>query len=139
MPVRPAIIPCLVYADAPKAIDFLCDAFGFTRHAVHADGDTVHHAQLMLEGNIIMLSTAGRHSHDRFKMVSIGEIDGKSALCICVVLDDPDAHHAVAKAAGADIVDPPHDNPFGGRSYEARDSEGVVWSFGSYDPFVSPS
>jgi len=138
MPVRPAIIPCLVYADAPKAIDFLCDAFGFTRHAVHAEGDIVHHAQLMLGGNIIMLSTAGRHSHDRFGMVAIGEIDGKSPLCICVVLDDPDAHHVMAKAAGADIIDPPHDNDYGGRSYEARDSEGVVWSFGSYDPFAPP-
>ncbi len=37
MPVHPAIIPCLRYKDAPAAIEFLCSAFGFTRHAVHAD------------------------------------------------------------------------------------------------------
>lgn len=137
MPVRPAIIPCLVYADAPGAIDFLCEAFGFTRHAVHADDDIVHHAQLLLEGNIIMLSTARRDSHDPFGMTPIGALDGRSPLCICVVLDDPDAHHARAAAAGADIINPPHDNDYGGRGYEVRDSEGVVWCFGSYDPFAS--
>ena len=31
------LIPCLRYADAPAAIGFLCNAFGFTRHAVYAD------------------------------------------------------------------------------------------------------
>ncbi len=137
MPVRPAIIPCLVYRDAPRAIDFLCDAFGFARHAVHADRDIVHHAQLLLEGNMIMLSTAQDHSRDRFAMVPIGDISGQSPMCICVVLADPDAHHAVAKVAGADIINSPHDNAYGGRGYEVRDSEGVVWSFGSYDPFAS--
>ncbi len=138
MPVRPAIMPCLVYADAPAAIAFLCAAFGFTRHAVHADGDTVHHAQLMLGGNLIMLSSAGPHTSERFDMVPIGETDGRAPMCICVVLDDPDAHHAVAQAAGAEIIAPPHDNDYGGRGYEVRDCEGIVWSFGSYDPFASP-
>jgi len=56
---------------------------------------------------------------------------------VCVVLDDPDAHHARAVAGGATIITPPHDNDYGGRSYEARDSEGIVWSFGSYDPFAA--
>ena len=137
MPVRPAIIPCLAYADAPAAIDFLCAAFGFSRHAVHGDGDMVHHAELMLEGNVIMLSSASPHSADTYKIVPIGETGGRSPMCICVVLDDPDAHHAVAAAAGAAIMTPPHDNDYGGRSYEAQDSEGVVWSFGSYDPLAA--
>jgi len=134
MSVHPAIIPCLVYADAPRAIDHLCDAFGFSRHAVHVEGDIVHHAQLMLEGNIVMLSSARPDSHDRFGMVPIGGLEGRSPLCIYVVLDDPDAHHARAAAAGADIIGAPHDNDYGGRSYEARDSEGIMWSFGNYDP-----
>ena len=136
MPVRPAIIPSLVYADAPLAIAFLCDAFGFTRHLVHAEGDTVLHAQLLLESNMVMLSSARPDSRERFDLVPIGETGGRSALCICVVLDDPDSHHAEAKAAGAAIITPPHDNAYGGRGYEARDYEGIVWSFGNYDPFA---
>ena len=136
MSVRPAIMPCMLYQDAPAAIDFLCDAFGFTRHAVHAEGAMVHNAQLMLEGNMVMLSSATREGRDAFSMVPIGALEGQSAICICVVLDDPDAHHVRAARAGAQIIKPPHDNDYGGRSYEARDSEGIVWSFGSYDPFA---
>lgn len=136
MPVRPAIIPSLVYADAPRAIAFLCDAFGFTRHLVHAEGGIVLHAQLLLEETMVMLSSARPDSYERFGLVPIGETGGRSALCIYVVLDDPDAHHAQAKAAGAAIIASPHDNAHGGRSYEARDCEGIVWSFGSYDPFA---
>ena len=61
MSVRHALIPCLRYEDAPAAIDFLCRAFGFTRHAVYADDadrTLIHHARLMLDGNLIMLSSA---------------------------------------------------------------------------------
>ena len=39
--MRPDIIPCLRYENAPRAIDFLCEAFGFERHAVFADPDAL--------------------------------------------------------------------------------------------------
>ncbi len=136
MPVRPAIMPCLLYDDAPAAIDFICRAFGFERLAVHADGDTVHNAQLHYQGNVVMLSSATREGRDEFGMTPIGNLDGQSPMCICVVLGDPDAHFAVAQHAGARVIRPPHDNDYGGRSYEVRDPEGVVWSFGSYDPWA---
>ena len=32
------LFPCLSYKDAPAAIDFLCNAFGFARHAVYTSG-----------------------------------------------------------------------------------------------------
>ena len=60
-PIRHALIPCLRYADAPAAILFLCDAFGFVPHAIHLDDEDqtiVHHAQLLLDGNMVMLSSA---------------------------------------------------------------------------------
>ncbi len=62
---RPALIPCLRYKDAPAAIDLLCTAFGFERHAVYFDDaapDIVHHAQLVLDGNMIMLGSADNGS-----------------------------------------------------------------------------
>ena len=61
MPVRPAIIPNLRYADAQKAIAFLRDGFGFVLHAVYADPidpEIVAHAQLLFNGQMIMLSSA---------------------------------------------------------------------------------
>ena len=52
------IIPCLRYRDAVAAIDWLCTAFGFERHAVYADGNTVHHAQLTVGNGMVMLGSA---------------------------------------------------------------------------------
>ena len=137
MPVQPAIIPCLAYRDAHAAIEFLCDAFGFARNAIYESEDKsrVDHAQLTLDGNMVMLSSASRQSEDRLGMVTPAETGGKVTACIYVVLGDPDAHHARAAAAGARIINPPTDQDYGGRSYEARDLEGNVWSFGTYDPF----
>jgi uncharacterized glyoxalase superfamily protein PhnB len=50
-------------------------------------------------------------------------------------VDDPDAHHDRAKAAGAEIVQQLTDQDYGSREYAAVDPEGHVWSFGTYDPF----
>src|SRR3546814_1865457 len=53
-PTTSTIIPCLRYRDALAAIDWLCRAFGFEKHAVYADGDTVHHAQLTFGNGMVI-------------------------------------------------------------------------------------
>ena len=137
--MRPSIIPCLVYADAARAIDFLCGAFGFTR-ALIVPGDSVGdvpHAQLVLDGNMVMLSSLKPDHRERFGLTTPAQTGGAVTASIYVALGDPDAHHARASAAGAEIIAPPHDNDYGGRGYEARDCEGNLWSFGSYDPWAA--
>jgi uncharacterized glyoxalase superfamily protein PhnB len=57
-----------------------------------------------------------------------------STVSLYVIVDDPDAHHARAAAAGARIVRDLVDEPYGSREYSARDPEGNLWSFGTYDP-----
>jgi len=42
--------------------------------------------------------------------------------------DDVDGHHARARAAGAEIVGAPHDEPWG-RTYTARDLDEDPWFF----------
>jgi len=142
MTVRPALIPCLRYADAGQAILFLCDAFGFTPQAIYADEEDqhiIHHAQLLLDGNMVMLaSMAEDETRDTYRWLTPGEAGGIT-MCVYAVVADPDAHHARAAAAGATIIAPPEDNEgYPGRGYSARDPEGNVWSFGSYDPFAPP-
>jgi uncharacterized glyoxalase superfamily protein PhnB len=51
------------------------------------------------------------------------------------VVDDPDAHHERAVAAGATVVRPLEDMEYGSREYSVRDPEGNLWSFGTYDPY----
>lgn len=53
---------------------------------------------------------------------------------VYVAVDDPDAHHGTAVAAGAEIVTGLTDTDYGSRTYTARDPEGNVWSFGTYRP-----
>ena len=50
------------------------------------------------------------------------------------MVEDADAHHARAKAAGAEIVMELMDTDYGSRDYAARDPEGNVWNFGTYRP-----
>jgi uncharacterized glyoxalase superfamily protein PhnB len=55
---------------------------------------------------------------------------------IYVVVDSVDAHAARARAAGAEILMEPQEQEYGGSDYIARDPEGNIWSFGSYDPWA---
>ena len=54
---------------------------------------------------------------------------------INIVVADPDAHYERARAAGAEIVRELTDEDYGSREYSARDLEGNLWSFGTYDPY----
>jgi uncharacterized glyoxalase superfamily protein PhnB len=120
-----SLYPILRYRDAPAAIDFLCDAFGFERREVHANDDgTIGHAELAWHGTMVMLSS---DREDPF-----GTRAGMG--WIYVGVEDADAHHERAKAAGAEIIRPLEDQDYGSRDYSARDPEGNLWSFGTYDP-----
>lgn len=135
------IIPAIRYADAVAAIDFLCQAFGFERHAVYideADPRLVHHAQLTLDGGMVMLGSAQEGETQRRYGWKTPAAAGGITMSLYAYVDDPDAHCRRARAAGAEIITEPHDNEgYPGRGYSARDSEGHVWSFGSYDPWAS--
>ncbi len=137
MSANPTIVPCLVYQDAPRAIDFLCDAFGFTRQLV-VPGETpgeIVHAQLARDGGMVMLGSARPDNRERFGIVPSATVGNLVTATVYLVVADPDAHHATAAAHGATIISAPQDNDYGGRGYSARDLEGNVWSFGSYDPW----
>jgi uncharacterized glyoxalase superfamily protein PhnB len=138
--MRQSIIPCLRYENAPAAIEFLCTAFGFERHAVYADEadpGLVHHAQLTLGGTMIMLSTATVGGIAATYGWKTPKQAGGITMALYAIVPDPDAHHARALAAGATIAVPPRDNEgYPGRSYDAFDTEGHCWNFGSYDPWA---
>jgi uncharacterized glyoxalase superfamily protein PhnB len=118
------IIPTFRYDDARAAITFLKDAFGFEEHAVYEDNGVVAHAELKLGKSYIML---GQHRDEGSDLAYGGSTT-------YVVIDDPDAHHARAVAAGAEIVRPLTDQDYGSREYAAKDPGGNVWSFGTYLP-----
>jgi uncharacterized glyoxalase superfamily protein PhnB len=48
--------------------------------------------------------------------------------CLYQAVDDPEAHHARATAAGAEIVFELTDQPYESRTYAAPDPEGNIWA-----------
>jgi len=132
---RSTVLPSLRYRDAHAMIDWLCEAFGFEKHAVYDDGHGgVAHAQLVHGNGMVMLGSVRDDAHGR-RMAQPDETGGRATQCIYVVVADVRAHYETAKAAGADIVDDYAEKDYGGAGYSCRDPEGHLWSFGSYDPW----
>ena len=129
------VIPSLRYRNALAAIDWLCHAFGFEKHAVYADGVIVHHAQLTFGNGMIMLGSVDNASAWGKRIAQPDEIGGRETQACYVVVADADAHYAHAQAAGAEIVDELETKDYGGKGYSCRDPEGHLWSFGTYDPW----
>lgn len=123
----PSIWPGLRYTDAPAAIRFLVEAFGFEESAVYhgETEDVVAHAELRWPGGSgIMLGSARPDS-------TIADLPAGTG-AIYVVTSEPDAVYKRAAAAGASVVQEIHDAHYGSRTFTARDPEGVLWTFGTY-------
>jgi uncharacterized glyoxalase superfamily protein PhnB len=132
---KSTVIPCLRYRDAPAAIEWLCENFGFEKQLAvpHEDG-TIAHAQLVFGGGLIMLGTAIDNEYGRV-LSPPSALGGASTQGIYVIVPDADAVYAKAKAAGAGIVVEIKDEDYGGRGFTCRDLEDHVWSFGTYNPW----
>lgn len=121
----------LRYKDAKAAIEWLCNAFGFEKHAVYMSGDTVEHAELRFGDSFVMLGSM--RETPGFRILMPSDAGGvTSTMYVCV--SDPDAHHDRALAAGAKIIRPLTDQDYGSREYSCEDPEGYIWSFGTYAP-----
>ena len=129
------IIPTLRYRDAAKAIDWLCEAFGFQRHLVVQEEDgSIAHAQLVFGNGMIMLGSAEDDDFGKLQQ-PLATPDTPVSQSPYVIVADVDVHHATSAAAGARVVMAPKDEDYGGRGYSCRDLEGNLWNFGSYDPW----
>lgn len=125
------IIPFLYYEDVPRAIEWLCGAFGFTerlRTPPEEDG-SIHLAQLNAGEGSVMLRTlrAGEESRP-----------GRPPQSILVRIGDANAHCECAKRSGAKILMEPQDCEFGERQYSAADLAGHVWTFSQTIADIDP-
>jgi uncharacterized glyoxalase superfamily protein PhnB len=128
--------PSARYRDARAAIRWLGEAFGFREQlVVEGTSGRIDHAELAFGSSAFMTGSA---RHDRYHLRTPNELDGAFTHVVCGYVDDPDAHCARARAAGAEIAAEPADTPYGARLYVARDPEGYVWCFGTYRPGTVP-
>jgi MerR family transcriptional regulator, thiopeptide resistance regulator len=115
----------LVYDDLAAAHEYLSRVFGLTAGPLErdADGHAVH-GEIRAGDQVIWLHPAGPG------FLSPRTLGGVTSMTV-VVVDDADAHYASSRAAGADILKEPVDQPYGVREYGARDLEGQLWYFHS--------
>ena len=132
--VKGSIIPGMRYRDAPSAIEWLCRAFGFSPHLVVPDErGGIAHAQLTLGNGMIMLGSV-RPPEEYDGLIKTPEEVGVNTQAPYIVINEIDDHYRQAVSAGAEIVYELADQDHGGRLYTARDPEGYLWNFGSYNP-----
>ena len=116
------IDPYLFYEDAEAAVEFLTTAYGFEEHLRAIGGAGGLHVELRLEGDSVMIGQppAGYRNPKN---------SGHSTAMVHAYIADVDAHYERARAAGAEILMEPTDQPNGDRRYDTRDPEGQMWSF----------
>jgi uncharacterized glyoxalase superfamily protein PhnB len=129
----PRISSALFYDNASAAIDWLARTFGFeVRLKIEGEGGRIEHSELTFGEGLIMLGSTKRDGKGHMR--SPQALGGANTQSLCIAVEDVDAHHARAKAAGATIVSPPTTKDYGDdywadRTYEAIDPEGHHWWF----------
>ena len=111
------IIPVLAYPDVRDAVDWLCRAFGFTERLRIGS----HRAQLNFGSGSIVI--AGGRAEPGTALPAV------TGCSVMVRVRDADRHHERAVEAGATIISPPGDYPYGERQYTALDPGGHQWTF----------
>jgi uncharacterized glyoxalase superfamily protein PhnB len=131
------VVPVLVYEDPGEAIDWLCDAFGFTVRWRAGE----NRAQLAVgDGGAILVGerriAPDPESGDStiFRPPRRGEVSHS----IVVRVEDVDGHYARARQGGARIFRQPENLPYGERQYSAEDLEGHRWTFSQSIADVAP-
>jgi len=128
------VVPCLRYRDAPAAIRWLNDTFGFEPQLVVPNDDgTIAHAQLTFGNGMIMLSSVFDTEFGRL-MKQPAEVGRFVTQSTYLVVNDADHVYGRVLESGADVLLEIKDEDYGGRGFTCRDPEGHIWSIGTYDP-----
>ena len=114
-------MPVLGYPEIGPAIDWLCNAFGFTLRLRIGD----HRAQLNVGDGAVILSQRELSGQDNFQSV-------------LVRVDDVNLQHELARSHGAQVLSLPQDHMFGERQYNVEDLAGHRWTFSQSIADVDP-
>jgi uncharacterized glyoxalase superfamily protein PhnB len=131
------ILATLIYDDVPKAVSWLCEAFGFTERLRAGSS----HAQLAYGMGGVMLGQSrigqGFASPDdaHFRQPRPGEV----SIVISVDVEDVDRHHEHAVSRGAKIHQAPTTHVYGERQYTVEDFAGYRWTFSQSVVDVDPA
>ena len=131
------LIPSLRYKDAPAAIAWLEQTFGFERHAVYEGPDgTIAHAELRFGNGMVMLGSSSNKNPYAHLYVTPSEIGGRVTSPLYLIVKDCQPVYTRALAAKAKVVMEMKAMEYGGKAFTVRDPEGYLSSFGEYSPWA---
>ena len=131
---HPTLLPYIIAADAPAAIDFYVRAFGAKEAFRLADKDgRIGHAELDLGTGRLMIASpypeAGAYAPNP---------DHPSAIVLTLYVLDVDQVVATAESLGATVIAPPEDQFYGDRVARLRDPAGHVWNLHQLNETLTP-
>jgi uncharacterized glyoxalase superfamily protein PhnB len=116
--------PGFTVADIDKSLAFYRDALGFTVKERWEEDGQLRGVELVAGSVSFWLSQDDwKKGRDRVK--------GVGFRMYCETAQDIDALAARVKAAGGALLEEPHDEPWGGRAFGVRDSDGFTITFAS--------
>jgi PhnB protein len=119
-----AVTPYLVIRGAADAIDFYKRAFGAVEDTRMDDDGKIGHAEIRIGGSRIMLAD----EYPNLGIVGPRALGG-SPVRLQARVPNVDAVVGRAAAAGAKVLQPPTDQPYGERNAKLEDPFGHVWIF----------
>lgn len=130
------VIPVLRYPDVARAVQWLCDAFGFIERVRIGN----HRAQLSIgEGDVVVAQQRLEQSSESNDAAASRPVPrGDVGHSVMVRVEDVDRHYRHAREHGARILHPPTDHPYGERQYTAEDLAGHQWTFSQSIADVAP-
>ena len=123
----PRVTAYLCVDGAADAIDFYSSVFGFTERHRMTFGGRIGHCELSLGGSMIMVSD----EYPEMGVVGPRTLGG-TPTSMNVYVEDADATHAAALAAGATELRPVQDQFYGDRSGQLEDPWGHRWGVASH-------
>ncbi|HEY3705888.1 MAG TPA: VOC family protein [Terracidiphilus sp.] len=124
------VLPHIYYHDVEESLAWLARAFGFTEH--YRYGDPVSGAQMRAGSAFVMIKAAGLQT-------SLPDQLGYGTQSLTIFIDDVEAHCEQARAAGALILEEPHETVYGEFQYAARDLAGHHWLFSRHARNLDPA
>lgn len=131
----PRLSVSVYYQEAAKAIDWLCEAFGFeVRLKIEGEGGRIEHSELVFGEAVVMVGEESVQKEKDRPAKSPKAVGGINTAGIMLYIDDAEAHCERARKAGAKITYEPKVSDYGedywaDKSYQAEDPEGHRWWF----------
>ncbi len=123
------VLPHVTYRNLAAAMEWLERVFGFREHYRYGGGPSG--AQMWVARAVIQVRQA-RDGEQTPKEAGFG------TQSLTVFVEDVDGHCARARAAGAKIVEEPHETEYGEYQYGVEDLDGHHWLFARHARDMAP-